>query len=155
MSAPDELRQLADRLDAHADFTFGEDIMGNDMRAAAVALRHHANLLDAIGDPDELRWHRWHCEETGNGDDLRDLLVSIADAAAAVSPPPAPTEALIADAKRRQLHGVQDMPPPAPTTCPTCPTCGSTDPAEYRYPCVLHFLSSDPGSPDSWHQQAT
>ena len=28
----------------------------DSMRAAAVALRHHANLLDAIGDPDELRW---------------------------------------------------------------------------------------------------
>ena len=38
-------------------------------------------LLDAIGDPDELRWHRWHCDDTGNGDDLRDLLVRIADAA--------------------------------------------------------------------------
>jgi hypothetical protein len=25
------------------------------MRSAAVALRHHADLLDAIGDPDELR----------------------------------------------------------------------------------------------------
>ena len=38
-------------------------------------------LREAIGDPDELRWHRWHCEETGQGDDLRELLVRIADAA--------------------------------------------------------------------------
>ena len=40
-------------------------------------------LREAIGDPDELRWHRWHCEETSQGDDLRELLVRIADAAAA------------------------------------------------------------------------
>ena len=101
MSAPDELRQLADRLDRPMVDGVSESVVKHsgiynvtpevDLRAAAVALRHHANLLDAIGDPDELRWHRWHCEETGNGDDLRDLLVSIADAAAAVPPPPAPT----------------------------------------------------------------
>ncbi len=82
MSAPDELRQLADRLSfmaQHAPVGYGN--WADDLRAAAVALRHHANLLDAIGDPDELRWHRWHCEETGQGDDLRELLVRIADAA--------------------------------------------------------------------------
>ena len=42
-------------------------------------------LREAIGDPDELRWHRWHCEETGRGDDLRELLVRIADAADAAA----------------------------------------------------------------------
>ena len=51
------------------------------LRAAAVGLRRLAQLDTAIGDPDELRWHRWHCEETGQGDDLRELLVRIADAA--------------------------------------------------------------------------
>lgn len=42
-------------------------------------------LRSAIGDPDELRWHRWHCEATGSGDDLRELLVRIADAVDALA----------------------------------------------------------------------
>ena len=50
-------------------------------RTAARMLRQLDMLRTAIGDPDELRWHRWHCEETGQGDDLRELLVRIADAA--------------------------------------------------------------------------
>lgn len=47
MSAPDELRQLADRLSfmaQHAPVGYGN--WADDLRAAAVALRHHANLTD-------------------------------------------------------------------------------------------------------------
>ena len=75
---------LADRLTAWSDVAnvFEDtDDDRDDLRAAAVGLRRLAQLDTAIGDPDELRWHRWHCEETGQGDDLRELLVRIADAA--------------------------------------------------------------------------
>jgi hypothetical protein len=132
MTAPDELRQLADALDdRHAKFNDWCDGCGMAWPCvearAAVALRHHANLIDAIGDPDELRWHRWHCEATGSGDDLRELLVRIADA---VDAPPI-------------------IPPPAPTTCPEC---GSDDPKVRRYVRVNRLGAP---CPDSWHQEST
>lgn len=124
MSAPDELRQLADRLTK-------PEATRDDRRAAAVALRHHANLTAENARLRELCGYLIDACATHRIDvpihsSLLDLVADIAGGAAAVSPPPAPT---------------------------TCPTCGSTDRrvrervapvAAYSYPC-----------PDSWHQAAT
>lgn len=135
MSAPDELRQLADRLDEYADdmdsiersggFSAGDP---DDDRAAAVALRHHANLLDVIGDPDELRTMvAWLGSNSVEEDrTLARRVADIADAAAV-------------------------SPPPAPTTCPTerlpmprtCQTCGMSADDDYDH------------CPDPWHQETT
>jgi hypothetical protein len=44
-------------------------------------------------------------------------------------------------------------PPPDPVDYPdgmVIRECDSTA----VYPCMTHFLSSDPGSPDSWHRRA-
>ena len=58
MSAPDELRQLADRFHDTARYMYPHEVIVDDItaaefEAAAVALRHHADLTAAIGDPDE------------------------------------------------------------------------------------------------------
>jgi|JI9StandDraft_1071089.scaffolds.fasta_scaffold173816_1 hypothetical protein len=114
MSAPDEIRQLADRLTAWCDW-MEHDYPNpkqslpdrcDDQRAAAVALRHHANLTDAVGAHGngllaEIERHiyndRHGINEYGR---LEGRAANVARLlAAAVSPPPAPT---------------------------TCPTCGGT-----------------------------
>lgn len=88
------------------------------------------SILDAIGDPDELRWHRWHCDDTGNGDDLRDLLVRIADAAdpdksehGNLRPLTAEDEAIIEDVRRsvQPRPGVSTMDLTEDRLCPEVP----------------------------------
>lgn len=127
MSAPDEIRQLADRLERHAEARSDAArplLERRDLRAAAVALRHHANLIDAIGPP--MRVMDLMARGTtmdAEGDELAELLSRIY--AAAVSPPPAPT---------------------------TCPTCGSDDPTHNS---VTWSKTNRRDCPDEWHQAAT
>jgi hypothetical protein len=135
MSAPAELRQLADRLDHHAEpFEDTANKLGGlgqghanaaaDLRAAAVALRHHANLIDAV------EAHRRDFREshyTGSTSWECDEVLWAALDATAVSPPPAPT---------------------------TCPTCGSDDPASDGDRWIFTGRMGE-FCPDSWHQAAT
>ena len=110
MTAADELRQLADRLDHDADWLGAHDrdtpeVFVTDLRAAAVALRHHANLLDTepVGVDYCTLHHGIHNEdehscdfrdddqETGDDGEPRECVLVPLIPAAAVSPPPAPT----------------------------------------------------------------
>jgi hypothetical protein len=135
MTAPDELRQLADRLIERArleDMCHGgaASVKTDDDRAAAVALRHHANLTATPRCPEHGEMTRFMAHDRPTliacflcGLTPLDLL-----AEAAVSPPPAPT---------------------------TYPTCRSDDPLA----CRLNSLHPHPLNsmccPDSWHQQAS
>ncbi len=166
MTAPDELRQLADHLDDTCDRRAG--LSWDDVRAAAVALRHHANLLDAIGDPYYIRVWLGVLGTTPTALEREAFarLRRIADAlddAAAVSPPPAPTTCPTCGSDNpRQQHAVEswisdtircDEPCPDPwhqAAPTTCPTCGSDRADMPNMPC----LRKDRG-PDSWHQTAT
>jgi hypothetical protein len=80
VNGADELRQLADRLDATAA-GWGDEPLADDLRAAAVALRHHANLTAAIGDPEQVTYVVPQPDGGTTSYRVR----------AAVSPPPAPT----------------------------------------------------------------
>lgn len=143
MTAAAELRQLADRLDHAADWLASHDrdtpeAFVPDLRAAAVALRHHANLTDAIGHPTPLVALR----TIGYTDQ------QILDTAAKPSPPyDGPFLHACRQAAAELAAAVS--PPPAPTTCPTCPTCGS-DGAPGACGLDMPWLCTDP-----WHQQAT
>lgn len=114
------LRLLAER---------DERIGAAEAERDALAARLNS-ILDAIGDPDELRWHRWHCDDTGNGDDLRDLLVRIADAAdpdrsehGNLRPLTAEDEAIIEDVRRsvQPRPGVSTMDLTEDRLCPEVP----------------------------------
>lgn len=52
-------RTLADELDTACDRRAG--LSWDQVRAAAALLRHHANLLDAIGDPEVLTFIAGRC----------------------------------------------------------------------------------------------
>jgi hypothetical protein len=140
MSAPDELRQLADRMVEDADVIqhtidlydelprFRVEALERAMenqRAAAVALRHHANLTDENARLRELCGYLIDaCAKHRIGvpfhSSLQDLMADIAGDAAAVSPPP------------------------APTTCPTCRSDNRQEPSPNdSWIC-----------PNSWHDSA-
>ena len=90
-AAAARLRQLTDELKNRDAILDGIATSVESLTAERDEYRRQLDTLrNAIGDPDELRWHRWHCEATGSGDDLRELLVRIADvvdALAAVDDP--------------------------------------------------------------------
>ncbi len=136
---PDEVAELLDLIIDTYERKGGELTATLDvMRAAAIIVRHHANLLDAIGPP--MRVMDLMARGTtmdAEGDELAELLSRIY--AAAVSPPPAPTDRFAA----------RDAPPPAPTTCPEC---GSDDPAE---PYVVPFGDDETICYHPWHRGAT
>jgi hypothetical protein len=105
---PDEVRQLADRLDLMIQWAKPTGEARDDLTAAAVALRHHANLTDAIGDPADLLDMAVLIEDEFLNAGMARHLQRIADAAAAVSPPPAPTSCPTCGDGMPPLHGCPD-----------------------------------------------
>jgi hypothetical protein len=130
---PDEVAELLDLIIDTYERKGGELTATLDvMRAAAIIVRHHANLLDAIGPP--MRVMDLMARGTtmdAEGDELAELLSRIY--AAAVSPPP------------------------APTTCPTCLGDGVVLSGGDEHDCRDH--GNEDGCfedcPNSWHQAAT
>jgi hypothetical protein len=149
---PDELRQLADRLDRdHRVEPDPASPMGGgwdrcarcrtrwpcDPSAAAVALRHHANLTDAIGDPDDLTFLAGLCIDEATY--VQRHHAGLGESVSALSQ--------AAVALQRVAHAAAVSPTPAPTTCPTC---GSDDKRTFRTDrgCQVGY-----GHP--WHQATT